>query len=108
AEVTFRTSAAEASIRAIAKRGNFILGAGTVLNVENVKRAVDAGAKFIVAPGFNPKVVEYCLQQKIPITPGVATPTEIEMALDHSLNVVKFFPAEQLGGINMLKALATP
>src|SRR5688500_16962814 len=77
AEVTFRTAAAEASIRTMAKRGDMLVIAGTVLNVEMVKRAVDAGAKSIVSPGFNPKVVSYCVEQKIPITPGCLTPTEL-------------------------------
>jgi 2-dehydro-3-deoxyphosphogluconate aldolase/(4S)-4-hydroxy-2-oxoglutarate aldolase len=108
AEITFRTDAAEASIRTLAKRGDLLVGAGTVLNVDTVKRAVDAGAKFIVSPGFNPKVVGYCVEQKILITPGIATPTEIEMALDHGLSVVKFFPAESIGGIKTLKAFSAP
>jgi 2-dehydro-3-deoxyphosphogluconate aldolase/(4S)-4-hydroxy-2-oxoglutarate aldolase len=92
----------------LAKRGDLLVGAGTVLNVDTVKRAVDAGAKFIVSPGLNPNVVGYCVEQKIPITPGIATPTEIEMALDHGLSVVKFFPAESIGGIKTLKAFSAP
>ena len=108
AEVTFRTAAAEASIKTMSKRGDLVLGAGTVLNVDTVKKAVDAGATYIVSPGFNPKVVSYCVQNKIPITPGVATPTEIEFALDHGLSVVKFFPAEAIGGLKTLKAVAAP
>ena len=108
AEITFRTSAAEASIRAIAKQQGMLVGAGTVLNPDTAKRAVDAGARFIVSPGFNPKTVRWCLDNKVPITPGIATPTDIEMALDHGLNVVKFFPAEALGGIKTLQAFAAP
>lgn len=108
AEVTFRTAAAEASIRTMAKRGDVLVGAGTVLDVDTVKRAVDAGATFIVSPGLNPKVVSYCVDQKIPITPGCLTPTEIEMALDHGLRVVKFFPAEPFGGLKTIQALAAP
>lgn len=108
AEVTFRTAAAEAAIKTMAKRGGLVLGAGTVLNVDTVKKAVDAGATYIVSPGFNPKVVSYCVQNKIPITPGIATPTEIEFAIDHGLSVVKFFPAEAIGGIKTLKAVAAP
>lgn len=108
AEVTFRTAAAEQSIKTMGKRGDLILGAGTVLNVDTVKKAVDAGATFMVSPGFNPKVVSYCVQNKIPITPGIATPTDIEMALDHGLTAVKFFPAEAIGGIKTLKAFAAP
>jgi 2-dehydro-3-deoxyphosphogluconate aldolase/(4S)-4-hydroxy-2-oxoglutarate aldolase len=108
AEIMFRTSAAEASLRALTRRKNLLIGAGTVLNVDTVKRAVDAGASFIVSPGFNPKVVGYCVEQSIPIIPGIATPTEIEMALDHGLSVVKFFPAESMGGIKTLKLLSGP
>jgi 2-dehydro-3-deoxyphosphogluconate aldolase/(4S)-4-hydroxy-2-oxoglutarate aldolase len=108
AEVTFRTEAAEQAIRALARRGDLLVGAGTVLNVETAKIAVGAGAQFIVSPGFNPKVVGWCMENKVPITPGIATPTEIEMALDHGLSVVKFFPAELLGGIKMLKAVSAP
>jgi 2-dehydro-3-deoxyphosphogluconate aldolase/(4S)-4-hydroxy-2-oxoglutarate aldolase len=108
AEVTFRTDAAEASIRALARRGDLLVGAGTVLNAQTAQRALNAGAKFIVSPGFNPKVVSWCLKAGVPITPGVATPTDIEMALDHGLAVVKFFPSEPLGGLKMLKAIAAP
>ena len=108
AEITFRTDAAEASIRALARRGELLVGAGTVLDVQTAQRALNAGAKFIVSPGFNPKVVSWCLKAGVPITPGVATPTDIEMALDHGLSVVKFFPSEALGGLPMLKAIAAP
>ena len=94
AEITFRTPAAEAAIRRVAAREDFLVGAGTVLNVETAERAVDAGAKFLVAPGFSEKVVGWCIKHRVPITPGIATPTEIEMALDHGLVAVKFFPAE--------------
>jgi len=108
AEVTFRTAAAERAIRTMASRKEILVGAGTVLNVDTAKRAVDAGAKFIVSPGFNPKVVGWCVANGVPITPGTATPTDIEMALDHGLNVVKFFPCEALGGLKTLKAIAGP
>lgn len=109
AEVTFRTDAAEESIRIISKEfPNMLTGAGTVLSVEQVKRAVGAGAKFIVSPGFNPKVVEYCLKKGYPVTPGIMTPTELEMALDYGLEVVKFFPAENAGGLKMIKAMSAP
>jgi 2-dehydro-3-deoxyphosphogluconate aldolase/(4S)-4-hydroxy-2-oxoglutarate aldolase len=108
AEITFRTDAAEQSIRTLARRSDLLVGAGTVLNVETVKRAVDAGAKFIVSPGFNPKVVSWCVANKVPITPGTATPTDVEMALDHGLDVVKFFPCEAIGGLKTLKAIAAP
>ena len=109
AEVTFRTDAAEESIRIMAEAfPEMLVGAGTVLTVEQVKRAVAAGAKFIVAPGFNPKVVSYCIENNIPVTPGVQTPTEIEQALEYGLDVLKFFPAEAAGGLKMIKAIAAP
>ena len=109
AEVTFRTDAAEESIRAIAKKfPDMLVGAGTVLTVEQVDRAVGAGAKFIVSPGFNPKVVEYCLKKNYPVCPGIMTPTELEMALGFGLDVVKFFPAENAGGLKMIKAMSAP
>jgi len=109
AEITFRTKAAGEAIRNIAKNfPNMLLGAGTVLTIDQVKFAVDAGSKFIVSPGLNPKVVEFCIQNNITITPGVATPTEIERALEFDLEVLKFFPAEALGGLNYLKAISAP
>lgn len=109
AEITFRTAAAEESIRQIAERvPEIVLGAGTVLTTEQAKRAVGAGARFVVSPGFNQKVVDWCLENGVPITPGVLTPTEIDMALDRGLNVLKFFPAEAMGGISTLKAIAAP
>ena len=105
-EITFRTAAAQSAIQALCKRTDLLVGAGTVLNIDTVKKAVDAGAKFIVSPGFNPKVVSYCVDQKIPVTPGACTPTEIEMALDHGLNAVKFFPCEAMGGLKTIKAIS--
>lgn len=109
AEVTFRTDAAEESIRIMAQKfPHMLVGAGTVLTIDQVDRAVAAGAKFIVSPGLNPKVVKYCVEKNIPITPGVQTPSEIEQALEFGLDVVKFFPAEPAGGLKMIKALAGP
>ena len=109
AEVTFRTEAAQQSIAEISKHfPQMFVGAGTVLTTEQVDRAVDAGAKFIVSPGFNPKVVEYCIKKGYPVTPGIMTPTELEMALAFGLDVVKFFPAENAGGLKMIKAMAAP
>ena len=109
AEVTFRTEAAQQSIAEISKNfPQMFVGAGTVLTTEQVDRAVDAGAKFIVSPGFNPKVVEYCIKKGYPVTPGIMTPTELEMALGFGLDVVKFFPAENAGGLKMIKAMAAP
>lgn len=109
AEVTFRTAAAEESIKKIvAAQPKMLVGAGTVLTTEQVDRAVGAGAKFIVSPGFNPKTVEYCLGKNIPIFPGVSSAGDIEIALSYGLKVVKFFPAESIGGINAIKALSAP
>ena len=109
AEVTFRTAAAEESIRIMAKGfPDMLVGAGTVLTTEQVDRAVNAGAKFIVSPGLNPTVVKYCVDKGIPVTPGTSNPSDVEMAISLGLDVVKFFPAEQAGGINMIKAMAAP
>jgi len=109
AEITFRTAAAEEAIRQISSSlPEVTVGAGTVLSVDQADRAVSAGAQFIVSPGFNQKVVDWCLQNEIPVTPGVLTPTEIDMALDRELKILKFFPAEAMGGIATLKAIAAP
>lgn len=109
AEVTFRTPAAEESIRIISKEyPEMLVGAGTVLTTEQIDRAVAAGAKFIVSPGFNPKIVRYCLERDIPVTPGTQTPSEMEQAMEMGLDVVKFFPAEPAGGLSMIKAVAAP
>ncbi|MBQ9580974.1 MAG: bifunctional 4-hydroxy-2-oxoglutarate aldolase/2-dehydro-3-deoxy-phosphogluconate aldolase, partial [Synergistaceae bacterium] len=99
AEVTFRTDAALESIKIMAKNKDLFVGAGTVLSIEQVDKAVNAGAKFIVSPGLNPKVVKYCVDNNIPITPGTQTPSEMEQALELGLKVVKFFPAEPAGGL---------
>ncbi len=109
AEVTFRTAAAKEAITRIAKKfPSMLVGAGTVLNIDQVKTAVDAGVKFIVSPGLNPKVVEYCIANKIPITPGTATPSDVERAIELGLDTVKFFPAEGNGGLPYLKAISGP
>jgi 2-dehydro-3-deoxyphosphogluconate aldolase/(4S)-4-hydroxy-2-oxoglutarate aldolase len=109
AEITFRTPAAEEAIRRLSSTlPEVIVGAGTVLSVDQANKAVSAGAQFIVSPGFNQKVVDWCLQNGIPVTPGVLTPTEIDMALDRGLNILKFFPAEAMGGIAVLKAISAP
>ena len=109
AEVTFRTDAAEEAIRQISKKfPAMLVGAGTVLNIEQVDRAIGAGARFIVSPGLNPKVVEYCIKKNYPVCPGIMTPTELEVALGFGLDVVKFFPAENAGGLKMIKAMSTP
>ena len=109
AEVTFRTDAAEESIRIMAKaHPEMFLGAGTVLTTEQVDRAVAAGAKFIVSPGFDPEIVDYCLEKEIPVFPGCITPSEVAQAVKRGLKIVKFFPAEQFGGVATIKALAAP
>jgi len=108
-EITLRTDAAITAIETLANEfPELLVGAGTVLSVEQVQKAVKAGAKFIVTPGFNTKVVDYCVKNNIPIIPGISSPTLIEMALERNLKVVKFFPAEALGGISFLKAIAAP
>ena len=109
AEITFRTDAAEEAIKKLHnKLPELLLGAGTVLTIDQVKKAVAAGAEFIVAPGFNSEVVDYCMENNIPVVPGVNSPTQIEMALKRNLSVLKFFPAEASGGLAMLNSMAAP
>lgn len=109
AEVTFRTDAAEESIRLMCEKyPEMLVGAGTVLTTEQVDRAVAAGAKFIVSPGFDAEIVDYCLEKEIPVLPGCITPSEVAQAVKRGLKTVKFFPAEQAGGLPMIKAMAAP
>ena len=109
AEVTFRTAAAEESIRRMSEAyPEMLVGAGTVLTTEQVDRAAAAGAKFIVSPGFDPEIVDYCLEKQIPVFPGCVTPSEVAQAVKRGLKVVKFFPAAQFGGASTIKALAAP
>lgn len=109
AEVTFRTEAAEESIRIMRREfPDMLVGAGTVLTTEQVDRAVEAGAKFIVSPGLNPKVVRHCMEKGVPITPGTSNPSDVEQAIELGLEVVKFFPAEAAGGLNMIQSMAAP
>lgn len=109
AEVTFRTAAAEESIRLMCEKyPEMLVGAGTVLTKEQVDRAVAAGAKFIVSPGFDAEIVDYCLEKEIPVFPGCITPSEVAQAVKRGLKTVKFFPAEQAGGLPMIKAMAAP
>ena len=109
AEVTFRTEAAEESIRLMMERfPEMLVGAGTVLTVEQVDAAVRAGAKFIVSPGFDAEIVDYCIKNEIPVFPGCITPSEVAQAVKRGLKIVKFFPAEPAGGISMIKAMAAP
>lgn len=108
AEVTLRTEAGLDAIKQMAQIDNFLIGAGTVHSVEQAKQVAGAGSKFVVTPGFNPKTVQWCLDNDMPIFPGCSSPTDLEMALDFGLEVVKFFPAEAMGGIPMLKAFQGP
>lgn len=108
-EITFRTAAARDSIAAVAEQcPEMLVGAGTVITLEQCKTAVEAGAKFIVSPGFNPAVVQWCVENNVAVTPGCVTPTEITAALEMGLKVVKFFPANVYGGLNAMKALSAP
>ena len=108
-EITFRTAAAPDAIRAVSENcPDMLVGAGTILTLEQCKKAIEMGAKFIVSPGFDPEVVAYCVENNIPITPGCVTPTEITAALKMGLKVVKFFPANVYGGLNAMKNLAAP
>ncbi len=109
AEVTFRTASAPEVISRMAKAyPEMLVGAGTVLSVEQAKQAVQSGASFIVSPGLNPKVVRWCIENNVPVIPGIATPTELEAAMELGLSVVKFFPAEAYGGLKTLKAISAP
>lgn len=109
AEVTFRTPAAEESIRSIVKHNpDMLVGAGTILTKEQAERAVEAGAKFIVSPGFDPEIVEDCLKKKIPVFPGCVTPSEVALAVKMGLRILKFFPSESFGGVSTIRALAAP
>ena len=108
-EITFRTAAGEECIRRVAKEcPEVLIGAGTVLTTEQVDRAIDAGATFIVSPGLNPVVVQHCIKRGIPVVPGCATPSDMELAMSLGLDTVKFFPAEQAGGLPYIKAVAAP
>ena len=108
AEITLRTDSAIDVIRRLGARDDFLLGAGTVHSAEQAEEVVEAGAQFIVTPGFNPRTVTWCQQNNVPVFPGVATPTDLEMALERDIEVVKFFPAETLGGVTALKAFSGP
>jgi len=109
AEITFRTKEGEECIRRIAAEvPEILVGAGTILSIEQATRARKAGAEFVVSPGFNPSVVNYCIENEIPIIPGCSTPSDMEAAMDFGLETVKFFPAEQAGGLAYIKACAAP
>ena len=108
AEVTFRTAGAVQTIRTMADRGDILVGAGTVRNTDQARAALDAGAAFLVSPGFNASVVEWAVRNEMPIIPGVDSTLGIEMAVERGLNTVKFFPAGASGGLARLKALYGP
>lgn len=109
AEITFRTEAAAGALTAIRSRfPDMLLGAGTVLSPAQAALALDAGAQFLVSPGLNPAVVDFAHERGAVIFPGVATPTEIELAMSHGCEILKFFPAEAIGGVKLLKALTAP
>lgn len=108
AEITLRTPAAEAALSVLARDDTLLVGAGTVLNADQARRVIDRGAKFVVTPGFSLSVVRHCQSRGVPVFPGIATATELMMALDAGIDTVKFFPAERLGGLPTLKALAQP
>ena len=108
-EITFRTAAAPDAIKAVAENcPDMLVGAGTILNVEQCKLAIEMGAKFIVSPGFDADVVRYCIENGVAVTPGCVTPTEITAAVNMGLKVIKFFPANIYGGLNAMKNLAAP
>lgn len=108
-EITFRTAAGPVAIRTVAEKcPSMLVGAGTVVTLEQCKTAVENGAKFIVTPGLDESVVAWCVENNIPVTPGCATPSEIMLAMKYSLNVVKFFPANVFGGLQAMKALSAP
>ena len=105
-EITFRTDVAAQAIAIAADFPDLLVGAGTILTLDQAKRAVEAGARFIVSPGFNAEIVDWCLEKSIPVVPGVATPTEVNMGLERDLSVLKFFPANILGGVKGVKAIS--
>lgn len=108
-EITFRTDAAADSIRAVCEScPDMLVGAGTVVTLEQCRQAVDCGAKFIVSPGYDEGIVSWCVEHDIAVTPGCVTPTEIMAAMAHGLQVVKFFPANMYGGLSAMKALSNP
>ena len=108
-EITFRTACAPEAIKAVAEScPDVLVGAGTIINVEQAKLAVEMGAKFVVSPGFSEEVVSWCVENDIPVAPGCVTPTEIMAALKYGLKMVKFFPANVYGGLNAMKNLSAP
>lgn len=107
-EVTFRSNLALEAINKLSQSGNLIVGAGTVRTLEQAKNAIENGASFIVSPAVIPEIIEYCIENKVPIFPGTATPTDIQRVVSYGLNVVKYFPADIYGGLKAIKALSGP
>lgn len=107
-EITLRSASALEAMAVMSRHPDLVVGAGTVLTLGQVQQALAAGARFVVAPGFSPGVVQYCRDLQVPVLPGVATPTDIQRALEHGVDLLKFFPAEALGGVRMIRALAAP
>lgn len=107
-EVTFRSNLALEAINKLSKSGKLIVGAGTVRTLEEAKKAIENGASFIVSPAVIPEVIEYCIENKVPVFPGTATPTDIQKVVSYGLNVVKYFPADIYGGLKAIKALSGP
>ena len=108
-EITFRTACAPEAIRAVAENcPEVLVGAGTVINLEQCKLAVSMGARFIVSPGYSEEIVSWCVEHSIPVTPGCVTPTEIMAAVNHGVKVIKFFPANVYGGLTAMKSLSAP
>ncbi len=109
AEVTFRAAGADTAIKLMKEAcPDMLVGAGTVLTIEQVDKAIAAGAEFVVTPGFDPEIVKYCVEKNMPIYPGCTTPTDYHAALKFGLEVLKFFPAEQSGGLAKIKAMSAP
>ncbi|MDU5106909.1 bifunctional 4-hydroxy-2-oxoglutarate aldolase/2-dehydro-3-deoxy-phosphogluconate aldolase [Clostridium sp.] len=107
-EVTFRSNLALEAINKLSQSGKLIVGAGTVRTLEEAKNAIENGASFIVSPAVIPEIIEYCIENKVPVFPGTATPTDIQKVVSYGLNVVKFFPADIYGGLKAIKALSGP
>lgn len=107
-EVTFRSNLALDAINKLSQSGKLIVGAGTVRTLEEAKKAIENGASFIVSPAVIPEVIEYCIENEVPVFPGTATPTEIQKVVSYGLNIVKYFPADIYGGLKAIKALSGP
>lgn len=107
-EVTFRSNLALEAINKLSQSGKLIVGAGTVRTLEEAKKAIENGASFIVSPAVIPEIIEYCIENKVPVFPGTATPTDIQKVVSYGLHVVKYFPADIYGGLKAIRALSGP